>query len=123
MTQSGSVDGGKGQTLRDLRDYCRIQADVVLVSSMRALMPGQVVIRCGRIVEVTGNVDETPDVSIENGVLLPGLVNPHTHLEFSDLAKPLPAGKHFPDWIQNVLAERLRTPAIIEHPLNLSAWA
>jgi cytosine/adenosine deaminase-related metal-dependent hydrolase len=39
--------------------------------------------------------------------ILPGLVNPHTHLEFSDLSQPLGApGIAFPDWIRLVVANR-----------------
>ena len=42
-------------------------------------------------------------------VLLPGLVNAHTHLEFSDLAAPLGApGMSLPAWIRLVIAERKR---------------
>ena len=85
---------------------CRLQAAAVIVSSQQMIAPGQIVIRQGRIVEVTHRLSETPDVRLDDGVLLPGLINPHTHLEFSDLARPLPAGAHFPDWIQNVLTQR-----------------
>ena len=39
--------------------------------------------------------------------LLPGLVNAHTHLEFSSLAEPLGMpGEAFPDWIRHVLRYR-----------------
>ncbi|MEQ1831170.1 MAG: amidohydrolase family protein, partial [Pirellula sp.] len=38
--------------------------------------------------------------------ILPGLVNSHCHLEFSDLSEPLPAGDSFPDWIRRLLVYR-----------------
>ena len=38
--------------------------------------------------------------------ILPGLINSHCHLEFSDLAEPIPAGGSFTQWIQNLLAYR-----------------
>ncbi len=38
--------------------------------------------------------------------LLPGLINAHCHLEFSDLEAPIPAGNGFPDWIERLLAYR-----------------
>jgi aminodeoxyfutalosine deaminase len=38
--------------------------------------------------------------------ILPGLVNSHCHLEFSDLQAPIPAGNSFPDWILRLLALR-----------------
>ncbi len=43
-------------------------------------------------------------------VLLPGLVNAHTHLEFSGLRRPLGRpGVELADWIRLVIAERKRT--------------
>ena len=38
---------------------------------------------------------------------MPGLINAHTHLEFSDLAQPFPAGDSFPQWIASVIRHRL----------------
>jgi cytosine/adenosine deaminase-related metal-dependent hydrolase len=44
-----------------------------------------------------------------NAAILPGLVNAHTHLEFSDLARPLGTpGMGFVDWIEEVIAYRRR---------------
>ncbi len=39
--------------------------------------------------------------------LLPGLINAHTHLQFSDLKRPLAPGATFPDWIRAVIGQRL----------------
>src|SRR6185503_14753417 len=39
--------------------------------------------------------------------IFPGLINSHTHLEFSDLRQPLgSAGMLFPDWIRLVIEQR-----------------
>ena len=94
---------------------CRIQAEAIFVSSQQLIAPGQIVISQGRIVEVTSRIDEQPDLRLDDCVLLPGLINPHTHLEFSDLAQPLPAGEHFPQWIQNVLAQRQQASLSEQH--------
>ena len=49
-----------------------------------------------------GRVQDLGDVA-----LLPGLVNAHTHLEFSNLASPLgKPGMSLPSWIGEVLAAR-----------------
>lgn len=89
-----------------MKSAIRIQADAIIVSSQQLFAPGQIVISRGRIVEVAPRIDATADVQLENCVLLPGLINPHTHLEFSDLAEPLSAGQNFPEWIANVLRVR-----------------
>lgn len=43
-------------------------------------------------------------------VLLPALVNAHTHLELSYLAGGIPAADRFLDWIRGVMAARRRYP-------------
>lgn len=67
---------------------------------------GGITIRGERIVEVTprpqANATDLGDVAI-----LPGLVNAHTHLEFSDLPAPLgEPGLPLPTWIRQVVASR-----------------
>ncbi|MDB4810084.1 amidohydrolase family protein [bacterium] len=61
----------------------------------------------GRITEV--GTGDYPQVSIDLGdvALLPGLVNSHTHLEFSGLETPIGyPGISFTDWIQLVIKSR-----------------
>jgi cytosine/adenosine deaminase-related metal-dependent hydrolase len=51
-------------------------------------------------------------IDLENVAVLPGLVNAHTHLEFSDLACPLgEPGIPFPAWIRRVIDHRRRGAA------------
>ena len=60
-----------------------------------------------RIVAVGENRSGHPAVDLGDVAILPGLINPHTHLEFSDLAEPLGrAGMAFPDWITEVVCRR-----------------
>ena len=59
----------------------------------------------GRIVAV----HSTPDPRAEdlgNVAIIPGLVNAHTHLEFSDLTKPVEPPRPFSDWIRGVVQQR-----------------
>ncbi|MCH7686835.1 MAG: amidohydrolase family protein, partial [Planctomycetes bacterium] len=54
-------------------------------------------------------VHSTPDPQAEdlgNVAIIPGLVNAHTHLEFSDLAKPLQPPRPFSNWIRAVVEQR-----------------
>jgi cytosine/adenosine deaminase-related metal-dependent hydrolase len=71
---------------------------------------GYVAIQDGRIVAI-GNKDPSLGAVQDLGdvVLLPGLVNSHTHLEFSSLLHPLGApGVQLPSWIRMVIADRKR---------------
>jgi cytosine/adenosine deaminase-related metal-dependent hydrolase len=46
-------------------------------------------------------------VDLGDGAIIPGLVNAHTHLEFSDLEQPLgQPGIKFTDWIRLIVAQR-----------------
>jgi aminodeoxyfutalosine deaminase len=66
-----------------------------------------VTIRYGRIVAVGTSAPGCPTHDLGNAAILPGLVNAHTHLEFSDLAAPLGRpGMPLPDWIRQVFAHR-----------------
>ncbi len=45
-------------------------------------------------------------VDLGDAIVLPGLVNAHTHLEFSDVAHPFTADGGLPGWIGRVVAAR-----------------
>jgi cytosine/adenosine deaminase-related metal-dependent hydrolase len=69
--------------------------------------------------------DETRDLG--NTAILPGLVNAHTHLEFSDVPQPLGApGMAMPDWIRQVIEYRRtaqRAPDAVERGIRESIRA
>lgn len=61
-------------------------------------------------------VDELPQV--RPVALLPQFVNAHTHLEFSDIASPLPPPEPFTDWIRSVIRYRMSNTEIPDCTAN-----
>jgi len=65
---------------------------------------GIVTVGGGRILAVGENISGQPPRDLGDVALLPGLVNAHTHLEFSLLGQPLgQPGMAFADWIRSVI--------------------
>jgi aminodeoxyfutalosine deaminase len=98
-------------------EHVCIQADYVVVSPTQILRPGFVIVRHGRIAQVGAGLRQA-DVRLGPVALLPGLINSHTHLEFSCLDQPFPAGENFPSWISSVLAWRRQ----MEGKLDEAQW-
>jgi cytosine/adenosine deaminase-related metal-dependent hydrolase len=75
------------------------------------LRDGWITILADRIVAIGSGRPESDAVDLGEALMLPGLVNAHTHLEFSDLQAPLGSpGQPMPDWIRAVLAWRRSAP-------------
>ncbi len=86
----------------------RLKARFVFTAEGPPLRDAVVVIEGSRIAAVETHRSADPAVTdLGNAAILPGLVNAHTHLEFSDLAVPLGTpGIPFTDWIRLVVAHR-----------------
>jgi aminodeoxyfutalosine deaminase len=103
-----------------------IRARWVLPIDSPPIAGGYVSIAEGRIAAI-GSVDPGMGLVEDLGdvVLLPGLVNAHTHLEFSTLSQPLGVrGMSLPEWIRLVIGDRKRgdrdATAAIAHGLGES---
>jgi aminodeoxyfutalosine deaminase len=88
-----------------------VRARTVIPVTSPPIDNGVVTIRDDRIVAVDRKpaAGVAPDMVFDLGdvALVPGFVNAHTHLEFSDLAAPLGTpGMKLPDWIWLVVAHR-----------------
>ncbi|MFT5527021.1 MAG: cytosine/adenosine deaminase-related metal-dependent hydrolase [Pirellulaceae bacterium] len=68
---------------------------------------GAIHVENGRITRIESSWQGRADHDFGNAIILPGLINTHTHLEFSDLETPLGEGSMpFPDWIRSVIQWR-----------------
>jgi cytosine/adenosine deaminase-related metal-dependent hydrolase len=99
-----------------------IHADAVVPGDAEAIRDGAVVVdERGAVLEVGNAGDVLPrhagaPVERVRGVLLPGLVNAHTHLELSALRGQVPGGAGFVPWVEHMLA--LRAEVEPEHDLE-----
>jgi cytosine/adenosine deaminase-related metal-dependent hydrolase len=84
-----------------------LQARVVFPVDRPPIDGGVVTIERDRIVDVGVRSDAAEMIDLGDVALLPGLINTHTHLEFSYLQRPLGSpGIRLVDWIRMVIAER-----------------
>jgi aminodeoxyfutalosine deaminase len=81
---------------------------------------GFVAIKADRIVSVGARPGEGEVRDLGNVAILPGLVNAHTHLDFSDVTSPLgKPGKSFVDWVGRAMAFRRRAAKQVRQPVAL----
>ena len=85
-----------------------LRADWVLPIAGPPIEGGSVTIEDGRIVAVESTAPSGA-TNLGRRVLMPGLVNAHTHLELSYLHGRIPRAACFTDWVRPLLAAR-RTP-------------
>jgi cytosine/adenosine deaminase-related metal-dependent hydrolase len=85
-----------------------LRARIVLPIGKPPLEDGAVLISENRIAavgpwrELVPNATP-PAVDLGDAILLPGLINAHSHLDYTDMSG-LPPQKQFPDWIKGLLA-------------------
>lgn len=85
----------------------KIRARWVVPVSRPPVADGVVTVAGGRVVAVGSDKGDASAHDLGDVILLPGLVNAHTHLEFSDLAQPLGEPRMpFAAWIGRVVERR-----------------
>jgi len=68
---------------------------------------GVLTFAAGKILSVGQDNSSQSVCDLGNVAIVPGLINAHTHLEFSNLLHPIgQAGTSLPDWIRTVVADR-----------------
>ena len=94
----------------DQREPVVVAADWVLPIDAEPIPNGFLVLDQGTIqfvgTQLPTEFRSAKQFKLTDYAILPGLVNSHCHLEFSDLGEPLPASDSFPDWIRRLLVYR-----------------
>ena len=62
--------------------------------------------------------DHPQAIDLGNVALIPGLVNAHTHLEFSHFAQPLGPTAPFTDWIRSIMKSRFDLTVPVEQSIQ-----
>jgi cytosine/adenosine deaminase-related metal-dependent hydrolase len=87
----------------------RFRADWLFPITDDPIRDGWVSVDSGRIIEVgTGRVPDARDLG--RAVILPALVNAHTHLELSYLHECIPPTARFGEWVRAVMTTRQQYP-------------
>lgn len=91
--------------VRRMNKTLAIRADWIWTGQGLPLRNGCITFVHDRISSVSSEVPKTA-VDIGSYCILPGFINSHTHLEFSDLRTPVQAGQSFAEWILSVVQHR-----------------
>lgn len=86
-------------------ESCSYQARWIFPVDSPPIENGIIEIQHGLIVAVHSTSNPRAE-DLGNVAIIPGFVNAHTHLEFSDLAKPVEPPRPFSDWIRAVVEQR-----------------
>jgi aminodeoxyfutalosine deaminase len=66
------------------------------------------------IKKTNGNLEESQSVSFYNGIIIPGFVNCHSHLELSHMKDLIPENKGLGDFIEQIRSKRIAEPDYIK---------
>jgi len=69
---------------------------------------GTKIYRTGTFDEVKELKDNSTIIDLENAVILPGLINIHTHLDLSNLQGQIPPTNNFTQWIFQLMGAKLK---------------
>jgi cytosine/adenosine deaminase-related metal-dependent hydrolase len=87
-----------------------LQPDWIVPIESAVISQGYFVVVSGSIAHVGSELPDRfrslPSVRLERTAILPGLINSHCHLEFSDLPAPIPATGTFAGWLSRVVEQR-----------------
>jgi len=96
----------------------KLSADYIFTSVSPPLKRGILILEddgtvCD-VIDTSGNLEEIANLEYYNGILIPGLVNCHCHLEYSWTANSIPMHTGLPGFIERMISLRRNIPVGIE---------
>lgn len=112
--------GGKITSYQAFKLYRKFTADY-LFTGYEILTGGQVVITDGEgnIIAVTEREDAGDDIVSFHGLISPGFINAHCHLELSHLKGIIPEKTGLVDFVQQVMSKRNESDSLNPDPTNV----
>ena len=91
-----------------------IPLDSAAIVDGAVAIDGPLIVGCGRYREILSRFGPADEIDLTDCVLLPGLVNAHTHLELSYLKGEVPYRNNFIQWVDSLM--ELRSQALSGQP-------
>ncbi len=102
-------------------------SDITITNNVTVIQDGAIVVRKG-IIEACGRWEQirqqyrtaatTGVVDLTDCVLIPGLINAHTHLELSHLKNKVPYNGNFIDWVRNVTKNKITAADVLTNIIS-----
>ena len=101
----------------------RYHASWVVPIEGEPIKDGWVMVNGGRIVALGRRAanDTTKGIELGDVAVMPGLVNAHTHLEFSYMRDQVPPASSFTAWARQIINERRNAPHPLKDPRVIDA--
>jgi len=101
----------------------RISANIIITNTGAPLKNGIIELDennvIQNVVDTGGKLQESENLEFYNGIIVPGFVNAHCHLELSHMKGMLTKGKKLPSFIREIIATRFN-PDNLEEVIELA---
>ena len=107
LKQTCLFTGGKITLYQPINLYRKFKADQLFTGN--EILPGNFVLITnpeGIVIEIADEADAGGDIEIFSGMLTPGFINAHCHLELSYLKNVIPSGTGLVQFVQQVMSKR-----------------
>jgi len=95
-----------------------VPIDAPEINDGAVVVDGPLIVGCGPHQQIRKQFPGVDEINLTDCLLLPGLINAHTHLELSHLKGLVSYQGNFVDWVTRLIAARLETTKPLDNILN-----